>query len=240
MLAGMIRNIAAAFTLLALAAPASAVERRYSVTDFDRVVVEGPYRVHLVTGRPSSATASGSREAIDRVSVDVQGQTLRIRRNRSAWSGNARVDPGPLEIALATRNLRSVRLIGPTQVEVQGGSGLNLEFSVEGSGGLKVSGVSADTLALGLIGSGRIEIAGNARRLRADFQGSGDVLGQSLVVAQDATVATTTAGTVALTVNGPATINANGLGAVAIFGRPVCTVRGSGEAEVRCPASDQR
>ena len=236
----MSRIVAAAFVLFALAAPASAVDRRYSVTDFDRVVVEGPYRVHLVTGRPSSAVASGSRAAIDRVTVDVQGQTLRIRRNRSAWGGNERVDPGPLDIALATRNLRSVRLIGPTQVEVQGGSGLNLEFSVEGSGSLRVGGVSADNLSLGLIGSGRIEIAGNARRLRADFQGSGDVAGQGLVVAQDATVATTTAGTVALTVNGPVTVNANGLGTVAIFGRPVCTVRGIGEGQVRCPASEQR
>jgi hypothetical protein len=235
----MIR-IAAAFALFALAAPASAVDRRFSVTDFDRVVVEGPYRVHLVTGRASSAVVSGTREAIDRVTVDVQGQTLRIRRNRSAWGGNERVDPGPLDIALATRNLRSVRLIGPAQVEVQGGSGLNVEFSVEGSGSLKASGVQADNLSLGLLGSGRIEIAGTAGRLRADFQGSGDVLGQGLVVAQEATIGTTTAGTVALTVNGPVAVNANGLGDVAIFGRPVCTVRGTGEPQVRCPASDQR
>jgi len=235
----MIRIAAALIALVALAAPAAAVDRRFSVTDFDRVVVEGPYRVHLVTGRPSSAVVSGTREAIDRVVVDVQGQTLRIRRNRSAWGGNERADPGPITVELATRNLRSVRLIGPTQVEVQGGSGLNLEFSVEGSGALKATGVSADNLSLGLIGSGRIEIAGTARRLRADFQGSGDVAGQALVVAQDATIATTTAGTVALTVNGPVTVNANGLGAVAIFGRPVCTLRGTGEADVRCPASDQ-
>ena len=235
----MIRIVAALAALIALAAPASAVDRRFSVTDFDRVVVEGPYRVHLVTGRPSSAVVSGSREAIDRVVVDVQGQTLRIRRNRNAWGGNEHEDPGPLTVALATRNLRSVRLIGPTQVEVEGGSGLNLEFSVEGSGALKVTGVSADNLSLGLIGSGRIEIAGTARRLRADFQGSGDVAGRSLVVAQEATIATTTAGTVALTVNGPVTVNANGLGDVAIFGRPVCTLRGISEAEVRCPASDQ-
>jgi len=236
----IVAAIAASAALTALAAPASAVDRRFPVTDFDRVIVEGPYRVHLVTGRASSAVASGTREAIDRVTVDVQGQTLRIRRNRNAWGASQNAAPGPLDIELATRNLRSVRLIGPTQVEVQGGSGLNVDFSVEGSGLLKATGVQADNLSLGLLGSGRIEIAGTARRLRADFQGAGDVAGQALVVAQEATIATTTAGTVALTVNGPVTVNANGLGAVAIFGRPTCTVRGTGEAEVRCPASDQR
>jgi hypothetical protein len=236
----MIRIIAALATLLALAAPAWAVDRRFSVTDFDRVIVEGPYRVHLVTGRPSSAVARGTRQAIDGVSVDVQGQTLRIRRNRNAWGGSRNADPGPLDIELATRNLRSVRLVGPTRVEVQGGSGLNVDFSVEGSGALKVTGVAADNLSLGLLGSGRIEIAGTVGRLRADFQGTGDVAGRDLIVTQEAVIGTTTAGTVALTVNGPATVNANGLGDVAIFGRPTCTLRGMGEAQVRCPASDQR
>ena len=35
--------------------PAAAAERRFAVTDFDRVVVEGPYQVRLATGRTTSA-----------------------------------------------------------------------------------------------------------------------------------------------------------------------------------------
>lgn len=235
----MIRIFAAAAAVTVLAAPALAADRRYSVPDFDRVIVEGPYRVSLVTGRTTSAVASGTRDAIDRVIVDVQGQTLRIRRNRAAWGGNQNADPGPVTIALSTRNLRSMRLIGSSQAEVRGGAGLNVDFGVEGSGALKVTGVEADNLGLVLIGAGRIEIAGTARRLRAAFEGSGDVVGRNLV-SQNATIGTTTAGAVALTVNGPATVNANGLGEVAIFGRATCTVRGPGETQVRCPASDQR
>ena len=96
-----------------MAAPAQAAERRYSVTDFDRVVVEGPYIVRLTTGRPSSAVAHGTREALDRVIVDVQGQTLRIRRNRSAWGGNPGAEAGPVTVELATRTLLSARLVGP-------------------------------------------------------------------------------------------------------------------------------
>ena len=47
----MIRIIALSLALLAFAAPASAADRRYSVTDFDRVIVEGAYQVHLVVSR---------------------------------------------------------------------------------------------------------------------------------------------------------------------------------------------
>lgn len=226
-------------TLAAVTGPAAAADRRYSVTDFDRVVVEGPYVVRLSLGRPSQAVASGTREGIDRVTVDVQGQTLRIRRNRSAWGGTPGADSGPVTIELATRNLRSARLIGPAALDVEGARGLNVQFTVEGSGRLRATGVAADNLSLGLLGSGRLEISGIARALRADFQGTGDVEASRLI-AQNATLTTTTAGTVALTVNGPATIGANGLGNVTILGRPACTVTGPGAGQVRCAASNQR
>lgn len=223
----------------ALAVPAAAADRRYSVTDFDRVIVEGPYAVRLVVGGPSSAVASGTSDGLDRVTVDVQGQTLRIRRNRSAWGGAPGADTGPVTIRLATRTLRSARLIGPATLEVDAVRGLNVEFSVEGSGRIRATNVAADNLSLALLGSGGLDIAGTAKALRGDFQGTGNVEAPRLI-AQNATVTTTTVGTVALTVNGPVTVTANGLGDVTILGRPACTVNGLGAAQVRCPASNQR
>jgi len=235
----MIRIILACSALAAFAAPAAAADRRYAVSDFDRVIVEGPYAVRLVVGGPSSAVASGTPQGLDRITVDVQGRTLRIRRNRSAWGGAAGADTGPVTIALATRALRSARLIGPASLDVNGVRGLNVEFTIEGSGRIRAVDVAADNLSLGLLGSGSLEIAGTAKALRADFQGTGNVEGSRLL-AQNATVTTNTSGTVALTVNGPASVNANGLGDVAILGRPACTVNGPGSGQVRCPASNQR
>lgn len=236
----IIAAVAAALCLASLAAPAAAEQRRYSVTDFERVVVEGPYRVRLVTGRPSSAVANGTREGLDRVLVDVQGQTLRIRPNRNAWGGNAGADVGPVTVELATRIVRSVRVVGPGRVEVAGAAGLNVEFSVEGSGTLSATRVAADTLALGLLGSGRLELEGTARRLRATVQGTGDLVAPGLRT-REAAIGSTSAGSVAVTVDGPVTVTSGGLGEIAIHGRPVCTVRGSAPGQVRCPAprSDQ-
>jgi hypothetical protein len=237
----MIRILAAFLCLAALAAPAAAADRRYSVTDFDRIIVEGPYIVRLVVGPPSSAVATGSQEAIDRLTVDVQSQTLRIRRNRQGWGGRPGADLGSVTITLSTRNLRSARLIGPAALDVAGARGLNVDFIVEGSGRLRATGVAVDNLTLGLLGSGTLELAGTARAIRADFQGTGNVEGARLI-AQGATVTTNTAGIVALNVVGPVTVHANGLGSVSVAGRPACTVDGPGVDQVRCPApaSDQR
>lgn len=239
MVPNMIRTLALPIALFAAAAPAAATDRRYPVDDFDRVVIEGAYSVHLVVGGATSAIASGTNDALDRVSIDVQGQTLRIRRNRNAWVGAAGADPGPVTVELVTRAFRSGRLIGPASLEVAGARGLNVEFMVEGSGRIRATHVAADTLSLGLLGSGALEIAGTADILRGEFQGTGDIEASHLV-AHTATITTNTAGTISVTVNGAVAVTANGLGDIAILGHPNCTLSGPGVGQVRCAGSDQR
>ncbi len=237
----MFRTVIVLAAFAALAAPAAAAERRYSVTDFDRITVEGPYVVRMVTGRPTSASVSGPQDSIDRVSIDVTGQTLRIRRNTSAWGGTPGAQQGVLTVTLSTRTLRSVRLIGPARFEVDGLRGQQIDLVVEGSGRLNATNIVADTLALGLRGGGRLEIAGRAGVLRGDFQGTGDVAGAGLT-ADNATITTTTMGNVSLAVRTAATVTANGIGEVVIAGRPACTVRGQSAEQVRCgqPALPRR
>ena len=234
----MTRLLAALLALTAFAAPAAAEDRRYAIQDFDRLIAEGPYIVHLVTGTATTAIAHGSREALDRMSLDVQGQMLRIRRNRGAWSGGSGADPGLVTIDLVTRSVRSVRLIGPVRFDADNVRGLRVEFSVEGSGTLHATRLNADALSLALLGSGRLDIAGAAGTLAATFQGTGDLAAPGLV-AHNATIASTTSGSVALTVNGPATVTNNGIGNVRIFGRAVCTINGATADQVRCGGSER-
>jgi putative autotransporter adhesin-like protein len=229
---------AAFAAFLAMAAPAAAAERRYAVADFERVVVEGPYIVRLTAGPASAATASGSPAALDRVSIDVSGRTLRIRRVRSSWGGNPGAQEGPLTVELATRMVRSVRLIGPARLDVDRVEGLRVDLIVEGSGHLRATNVEADNLSLGLAGSGRLEVAGAAENLTADIQGTGDVDASALRV-QSAAITTTTTGNVAAFAARSANVNALGLGEVTILGSPACTVRGANAGLVRC-GSDQR
>jgi len=234
----MTRFIAPLLAVSALAAPALAEDRHYAIEDFDRVIAEGPYIVHLATGRATTAIAHGSREALDRMSLDVQGQMLRIRRNRSSWNGGSGADPGLVTIDLVTRSVRSVRLIGPVRFDADAVRGLRVEFSVEGSGTLHATRLNADALSLALLGSGRLDVAGAAGTLAATFQGTGDLAAPGLV-AHNATIASTTSGSVALTVNGPATVTNNGIGNVRIFGRAVCTINGATADQVRCGDSER-
>lgn len=234
----MTRLILFVLALAGLAAPARAADRVYPVADFNRLIVEGPYRVELIVGRATTARAQGSRLGLDRVSIESTGQTLRIRPLRNVWGADAAGDPGPVTIRLTTRALRSARLVGPATLDMEGANGLNVELMVEGSGTLRAMRVAVDNLSLGLLGAGTLELAGTTKALRGQFQGTGNVAAAGLA-ADTATVTTTMTGNVALQVNGRAEITAHGLGVVTISGRPACVLSGSGTANVRCGGSDQ-
>lgn len=229
----MMRILAFLAAAAALAAPASAADRRYSVTDFDRVVVEGPFAVRLTTGRPSSAVATGSQQALDRVSVEVVGRTLRIRANRSAWGGYPGERAGPVSVEISTRDLRAATVAGAGSLAIDRASGLRIDLGVEGSGRLSVANLSADVVTLGLVGSGRAELGGRAEQLRATVHGTAD-LDAARLVAEAATITTDSAGRIAVGVSARATVVANGLGQVEVLGSPACTVSGLTASEVRC------
>lgn len=233
------KRIGLALLALLAAAPASADERRFPLTDFDRVIIEGPYVVHIIVGRPTAVTATGGRQALDLLTLDQQGLMLRIRRNRTASAGTPGAQTGVVHIELAARSLRSARIIGPTQLAVENARGLQLELSVEGSGSIHAAGIDADNLSLALIGSGGIEIAGATRALTGNFQGTGEIKAADLRASR-ANIVSTNSGAVALRVDGPATITSNGLGEIRVFGRPDCTVRGYTPDMVTCDASNQR
>jgi hypothetical protein len=219
---------------LLIATPAAARDRQVPVTEFDRIVVEGPYRVRLVTGGSPRAVVSGSDAAVEAVTVDQQGQTLRIRRNPNAWSSRPGQATGPVTIALSTRAIRSARIVGAGEIEVSGRvAGLRVDLAIEGSGRIAARQIDADALSIGLRGSGGFDLAGTTESLHLDVQGSGSVAGAELS-AQNATLLAATSGEVRLAARTQAVVTANGLGSVVISGRPACTVRGPRAAQVRC------
>jgi hypothetical protein len=222
--------------LLTAAAPAAAADRAYPVTDFDRVQVEGPYEVTLVTGGASAARASGSEAALERVTVEVQSGLLRIHPNRSGWGGYPGERAGPVRIAVSTRDLRAATVIGAGMLRIDRIRGLRADLSLSGSGRIDVRRVDADVLMLGLIGSGRITAAGNAKQVRATIQGSGD-LDAAALAADDLVLNAETAGTVAIAARRTAKIKAGGSGNVEVSGPAACTVTATGAGQVRCGRS---
>ena len=221
-----------AMCLIALAAaPAGAANRNFGVSGFDRVRVDGPYRVRLSTGVAPFATASGSQAALDGVAIEVQGRTLVVRSSRSSWGGYPGQPRGPVEIAIGTHELNAAWVNGAGSLAIDKVRGLSFDLSVQGSGSATIASVAVDQFKLGLAGSGSVKLAGEAPRLTAIVRGISSLEASGLTV-KDATIGAEGPATIAANVTETAKINVQGTSAVELAGRPACTVRALGSATV--------
>lgn len=201
--------------------------RTLSVGSFERVRVEGPFEVRLVTAKAPRAVVTGPTRAVDSLVIDVQGGTLTVRA-RALASGEA---PSPaarqLIVELATPLLRSGSVRGGGRLSIAPMTAERIDLTVSGSGELSVDGAKTDQLNATLVGTGRLHIAGRAQRALLQSQGAGTIDAAALAV-NDLTIRADGTGDTHAAARYTARITASGLGAVTVDGRPACTVRSSG------------
>jgi hypothetical protein len=225
------RRLLSALVLLALATPAAAASRNFGVSGFDRVRVDGPFKVDLRTGVAPFARATGSQAGIDTVVVEVQGRTLVVRQNRSAWGGYPGAMKGPVEIVIGTHDLSGAWLNGAGSLAIDRIKALSFDLSVQGSGSATVGLAQVDQLRVTLFGAANATLAGTAPQLTAVIRGAGSLDAARLTV-KDATIGAEGNVTVAAAVTGTAKVQAQGTATVNLTGRPACTIRALGSASV--------
>jgi hypothetical protein len=214
---------------------AGAAERVYSVSSFDRLRVDGPFRVIVTTGVSPGGKAEGDPAAIDQIDMRVEGTTLILRAGAGGW-GERPVSAGggtPL-IRLATPMLRAATMFGGGDVTITGKMrAQRVELTMTGSGTMRAGGVDADQFVGMVTGSGSMTLAGRAAKVRLSTDGPARMEAGGLV-ADDLTVRTDGNGEMTAQARYTATIASAGVGSVTIYGKPTCTIRGNANGPVNC------
>jgi Putative auto-transporter adhesin, head GIN domain len=232
--AGMLRLLLP-LALLAAAPPAS--ERRYMLTNFDTIRVQGPLEVVVTTGASAGARAEGDPRALDQVSVSVSGTTLTVREGVNGWGGY----PGAVRtlprVLVTVPRLTSANVSGSGRLSVDRMAGARLVLSLTGAGALSVAQADGDRVEGTLVGTGALTVGGRANvgRFQASGAGTLDAAGLELGALS---MNSQSAGEARFTVNGTAEVIAAGSGLVKVGGKAVCTVRGSGAVD--CGDADRR
>ena len=226
------RTFLIAATLLAVASPASAATRNFGINSFEKLRIEGPYRVRLATGVAPFAKASGSPAALERIALEMRGNTLLVRANSSGWGGGyPGIDMGSVEITLGTHDLTSASLTGSGALQIDKVKGLSFDLSVQGSGVAAIGQTNVDQLKVGVGGSGSVTLAGQAGMMTAVVRGVSSLQAQNLTT-KDATIGAEGTATVDAKVTNSAKVDGNGAITVRFTGSPACTLRVSGSASV--------
>lgn len=213
-----------------IAAPTAS--RNYGVSGFDRIRVDGPYEVHLTTGVPPFAKASGnSAAALDEVSIQVEGRTLVIRKGSGGWGGNPDEARGPVTIDVGTHELSAAWLNGAGRLDINAVKGLSFDLNVQGSGAARIDAVAVDQLKVGITGAASVRLAGSAPSVTTVVRGTSSFDGEQLQ-SKDVVVGAEGPSIIRMNASNSAKVDAIGLPSISFTGRPACTVKAQGSATV--------
>jgi len=225
------RIILALFFILVAASPLLAAQRNYTVTDFTRVRVEGPFAVTLASKVAPFARAVGSQRALDRVLVRVEGRTLVIRVDRSAWGGQPDEQAGPVTISVGTHDLEQATLSGSGSLAIDRVRGLNFVLSSYGSGAASIGEVAVDRLRIAVDGSGSTRVTGTTKQFDATLNGPG-LIDAAGLTAKDATLSATGPASLRAHVTNAAKLTATGTATIKLDGGAACVQKVTGSAVV--------
>ncbi len=219
---------------LAVATAASAAERKLFVSSFDRLRVDGPFRVDVVTGRSPAGRITGDPRQLDGVEVRQEGDTLVVRRTSARDEELPRGDGAqPVIVTLATPTLAGAYLVGTGALSIAGMTGDRIDLSIAGAGTIGVTGADAAALNATSIGTGRITIAGRAASARLLVNGAGGVQADKLD-AGELTVRLEGPGEIVARARYNAAVTNTGLGRIAVAGSPKCMVKAVTSGSVTC------
>ena len=209
-----------------LATPAEAAERRWPVGSIERLRIEAPVTVRVVTGGGNGVRGTAAdRATLDALDLRADGTTLTIRAPRGSTA--------PAEIVVATPRLDTIALFAPATVRIDTLRGARATVSIAGAGSVAVARVDAERFDATLVGEGAITAAGRATEARLAGNGPGTIdtaaLSAERTVVQaagDLIVRATSRSTAAITAGPDAQVT--------IAGHPNCTIRAATPANVRC------
>jgi len=209
------------------------VQRSYQVGPFEQIEVAGPYDVQASTGSAPSVTATGPKNAIDRLVIEVSGDKLLIRPEShgfftaGGWNGSVKVH-------VTVPSLTAATLAGSGGLQVDKVHGNSFEGNIAGSGDLNLGQVSVQSLKLSIGGSGNILAqSGKVAAAEYDIAGSGGIDARA-VTAQNAKVSVAGSGDVNGQASGSANVSIMGSGDVTLTGGAKCTVSRMGSGDARC------
>jgi hypothetical protein len=183
----------------------------------------------VIQGEDARLTITAGEEVIDRLTSDVDGDTLEL-----GVDGPGGVS-GEIRYELVVPRLEGVELAGSGDVRLDDVAvGDALTLTVAGSGDITAGGVDVQELTVTVSGSGDVDVEGRAEQQDVEISGSGDYLAAGLD-SRTARISVEGSGNADVTVSDRLEASVSGSGNVTYGGDPSVDSRidGSGEIEPR-------
>lgn len=213
-----------------IAPSGSGTTRSYAADGFDTIELAGSDDVDVRAGTAFSVRAEGPADALDRLRIAKDGDTLKVGRRRSAfgWGHSDKV-----KVYVTLPRLAEASIAGSGTMAVDRVDGGRFEANVAGSGDLNIAALASDEAEVSIAGSGNVRAGGAVKRLEVSIAGSGSFDAAGLR-AERAEVSVAGSGDVRAAVSGDAKVDLMGSGDVDLGAAARCKVSKMGSGSVRC------
>ncbi|NCP27720.1 MAG: hypothetical protein GW850_09795 [Sphingomonadales bacterium] len=219
---------------LLLSSAGQAAERKFSIFGFDDIRIGNGVDVVLTSGKGPSARAEGAnREILDRVSLQKNGKQLVVSVRPKSLSRNNFEQDAPVTLYLSSYAIENLSHLGSGAVTLDKLSGRTPRVRLGGFGTVRIESVKADQLDVAMTGGGQLMMSGEAVAARIELQGASIFESPGLEV-EKLTLIHRGPASSHLAVEREANVSNFGTGRIQIEGRPNCTVRTDGSAEIIC------
>ena len=201
------------------------VTETLDVTDFDRIRLEIPARVHLTQADFYEVIVEGKRNVIDEIELDVHGSEWDIEYDRCVR------EIGSLDIYITMPDVQGLIVEGSGQIVSDNTlTSSQLDLLVRGSGMIDV-GMDVQYLDARISGSGDLYLEGSTHRNNVRISGSGDLLAFDLIT-DEADLHLSGSGDAQVTVETYLKVRISGSGDVYYKGDPELDISTSGSGDV--------
>lgn len=197
---------------------------------FEGVTLAGPDNIVFTTGEEFSIRAEGDAEALEQLRYRISGDQIRIGRESGdvTWG-----DSGKATIYISAPALKSAKLAGSGDMEVDAMTSDSIKLSIAGSGNIRVAKIQTTSLSSKIAGSGNISLGGTAETVDISIAGSGDISAKELK-ADSVDISVAGSGDVELSSDGTVNAKVMGSGDVRIHGDAQCKSRAMGSGDITC------
>ena len=197
--------------------------------EFAGVTLAGPDNIIFTTGE-FSIRAEGDADAVEQLRYKISGDEIKIGRENSRFTMG---DSKRATIYLSAPSLKSAKLAGSGNLDVDAMTTESTKLSIAGSGDIRVARISTASLNSKIAGSGNLSLAGTADSIDISIAGSGDVSGKDMKAA-NASISIAGSGDVELSSDGSVDAKVMGSGDVRIHGNATCKSRAMGSGDITC------
>jgi hypothetical protein len=208
-------------------------EVQTSITGVRRVRFRTIGDLTIQQGEGESLKVEAPQPLIDRLKVDVRGDTLDISLEQDwwEWMNPANWNVGKIRYTLLLRDLEYLNASGVGSIVVPALKTARFEVSQSGAGSIDIRGLDTEELQVSLSGVGSLDVAGRAARQKVDLSGAGSYHARKLE-SQVAGVKVSGVGSADVSVAEELDARISGTGSIDYHGSPRLTQHVSGVGSV--------